>query len=484
MLNNLKLLYTKYENLSLVKKATLWFLLCSIIQKCISVLSTPIFTRLLSEEQYGQYSLYLSWIQIITIFTVLKLDCGVFNKGMSKYDDRETFTATMQSIVVVLNSIGLIIYLIFRNFINSITELSTLEMVCIFIQIYFQSAIAFWSIKERYNYRYKSVVFATILMSILNIGLGIILVLISDEKGFARIVSCVVAYVCVGTCIFFVNYRKARKMFDVEQAKYSLKFNLPLIPHYLSTYILEQSDRIMIQKLVGFAATGLYSVAYSAGMVLKLVTESFNNAFIPWQYQMLQKGKYKEIDETISKLMYIITAILVLFMFFAPECMRILASPEYYEAVYVIPPVAGSILFLFIYGMYGNAEFFYEENKFIFIISLLGAIVNIGTNYIFIKIFGYVAAGYTTFVCYMIFSYGHLIFVNHVSTNRTGEKIFSAKPLNVCTTILICACVGASILYNKRISIRYIILAIFGIAIFIKRKTIIDVFKNINKARK
>ena len=60
-------LLAKYQQLPVTVKVTMWFMVCSILQKAISLITVPVFTRLLSTEQYGQYSIYNSWLQIFMI---------------------------------------------------------------------------------------------------------------------------------------------------------------------------------------------------------------------------------------------------------------------------------------------------------------------------------------------------------------------------------------------------------------------------------
>ena len=71
----------KYKKIPLPVKAGIWFTICNLLQRGISILTVPIFTRLLTPDQYGVYSLYLSWLNILTIFTSLNLYYGVFNKA-------------------------------------------------------------------------------------------------------------------------------------------------------------------------------------------------------------------------------------------------------------------------------------------------------------------------------------------------------------------------------------------------------------------
>ena len=132
----------KYQKIPIAARATLWFVFCSTLQKGISLITTPIFTRIMSTEQYGQFTVYNSWLQIITIITTLRLDYAVFNKGMSKYkDDRDTYTSTMQSLTFIITLVVFLIYLIFHNAINKLIELPTFIMVAMFCETAVRGAI-------------------------------------------------------------------------------------------------------------------------------------------------------------------------------------------------------------------------------------------------------------------------------------------------------------------------------------------------------
>ena len=63
----------KYRKMSVQVRASFWFLICSFLQKGISSITTPIFTRLLTTDEYGQYGAFNSWLGIITIFVTLNL---------------------------------------------------------------------------------------------------------------------------------------------------------------------------------------------------------------------------------------------------------------------------------------------------------------------------------------------------------------------------------------------------------------------------
>ena len=105
----------KYNALSKPVKASFWFALCSFAQKGISFITAPIFTRLMSAEQYGMFSLYQSWDSVIIVFATLNLSYQVFNNGLVKYeDDQEGYTSSMLGLSNACTTILLGLYLIFR----------------------------------------------------------------------------------------------------------------------------------------------------------------------------------------------------------------------------------------------------------------------------------------------------------------------------------------------------------------------------------
>lgn len=474
-------LLRKYKNLPLTIKATLWFIICSTIQKAITILTVPIFARMLTKEQYGQYSVYTSWLQIFTMICTFRLDYAVFNKGMSKFQEqRDAYTSSMQGLTSFITLCVAGIYLAARNEVNAFTELPTFITLAMLGELFFSPAFGFWSLRKRYDFRYKEVVFTTLLLSILNPIVGIIMVLISDEKGYARIISCIAVQSIFGAVFYFINLAKGKKLVKKKFWKFALCFNVPLIPHYFSSYIIDQSDRIMIQKMCGISSVALYSVAYNAGAIMKIVTTSVTNAIIPWQYRQLEKGNYGAIQKQLLPFMVAISSLVSVFSLLAPEMINILAGKQYEEAIYVIPPVSASLFFVFVYGIFANIEFYYDANKFTAFITFVGAGVNLLLNYLFIPVFGYVAAAYTTLLSYGIICIGHFFFAQKIVMRRTGRKIFSYKLFAALSVAVVFASLISALLYSW-MSIRYAILLIAILFFAMQYKRFIGYWKNMKE---
>lgn len=470
-----------YSKLSAPVKASLWFTICSVIQKGITLLSTPIFTRLLTTEQYGVYSVYQSWYTIISIFATLHLSAGILFNGLTKYeDDRERLISSFQGLSTTVTILLFIVYLIGMNYFNKILELNPILMFAMFVELLFVPAYAYWAVKERFDYKYKKIIILTLLVAIGSPALGIISVLSTSFKAEARVLSYVFVSSFEGLIFYIINFKKGKVFFDKKYWKYALNFNLPLIPHYLSMTVLNQADRIMIRKYVGLEYAGIYSVAYQVSMMMNIITIAINNSYIPYTYKNMKKEKYNGINKNSNYLLLIVGGLCVVAMAFGPEIIKIFASKEYYQAIWIIPPVAASVYFMFLYSLFANIEFYFEKTKYVMVASCAGAITNIILNYIYIQKYGFIAAGYTTLFCYILFSLAHYIFYRIVIKQKNISNIYNLKYIILISIMLFVFMLIMPFMYIN-IIIRYIFLLILLIIIFIYRKKIINIFISIKR---
>ena len=233
-------------------KASVAYTACSILQRCLSLITMPLFTRILTTEQYGQYNIYQSWSAILTIFITLNLAFGSFSTAMIKFeDDRKGYVAAVQNIAVTLTAAFFVLYLPFRNYWNQWFELPT-PLVCIMaVEILANFALGCWYALQRFTYKYKRVVAVTLLMAVFSPVIAYILVVNSRERGYARIIGYAAVNILLGICFFVYAFFTGKGGWNKKYWKFALSFNIPLIPYYLSQVIFNQSDRIMISHICG-----------------------------------------------------------------------------------------------------------------------------------------------------------------------------------------------------------------------------------------
>lgn len=473
---------SKYTQMSIQAKSAIWFTMCSILQKGIAFITVPIFTRLMTDEQYGTYSLYLSWLQILTIITSLYLYYGVFNNAMVKFeDDRNRYISSMQGLTMTITAIVFGIYLAFQKMWVQLLGLAPTLIILMFVEMLVTPSISFWAGRQRFEYKYQRLVVVTLGKSIANPLLGLIAVYFANDKVTARIASTVIVEVVFCSIILVKQFADGRCFFIKEYWKYALGLAIPLLPHYLSSMVLNQGDRIMIDKLAGRSEVAFYSVAYSIGMLVQIFTNAISNSFTPWVYQKIKKNDYEEIAKIINALLMLVGVIVFSLMLCGPELVWLFGSAEYASATFVIPPVAASVFFIFLYNILALPQFYFEKTQFLLFSSITAAIVNVGLNYIFIRMFGYVAAGYTTLVCYVLYSIGHWIVSKRVmNTFIPGKILFDSKIILIISILVITAGVLCNFLFDYWY-VRYGIL-IGGVVIaIIKKDDVIKLLRSVKE---
>lgn len=474
----------KYHNLASPVKASLWFLVCGFLQKGISMLTTPLFTRVMTEAEYGRYSAYSSWLSIIQIIVSLNLAAGVYTRGLVKNEqDQDRFSSSMLGLSTTCILIWTVIYFCLHNFINQLLNLSTVLMVAMLVEIWASAAYQFWSNRERVNYRYKKLVALTLVYVSIRPLLGVAAIFHADvhHQVEARVISAAAVNLAIFSFLYIAVTRKGKQFFSKQYWLYALKFNIPLVPHYLSQIVLNQSDRLMINGICGASQTAYYSVAYTLASALQILNTSIAGTMNPWIYQSLKKGKSQQIGKYSYYILILIAASNFLVITIAPEIMRLLAPRSYSAALWVIPPVTASVYFMFLYNLFATFEYYFEETRWVMYASVAGAALNIILNYIFINKFGFLAAGYTTLVCYILYAFVHYFFMKKVCDKYMGGiSIYNVRIIIMIGLVLIVCSMLMMLLYNYCV-LRYIILcSMVGVAA-INRKKIKTIFATLKE---
>ena len=378
----------------------------------------------------------------------------------------------MQGLCLTLSLIWTAIYFLFSDFWNALFSLTTVQMIAMLIMVWMTSVFTFWAQEQRVNLNYKTLVFVTILVSVLKPLLGVIFVILANDKVTARILSIALVEIMCYSSLFYMQMNRGKVFYSSKYWFYALRLNIPLVPHYLSMTILDSSDRIMIKEMVGPAEAGLYSLAYSISQIMLIFNQSLLQTITPWIYKKIKTGIIDEIADVSYITLVFIAGINIILIALAPEAVAFFAPKSYYDAIWVIPPVAMSVFFVFAYNLFASFEFYYEKNKFIAIASISGAIVNLLLNYIFIPCFGAYAAGYTTLFCYLFFALGHYIFMNKtLAVYLNGRHIFDKFILiKICITFIACGFL-LLLTYNSP-NIRFFIVVVGIGSLFVKRKKI------------
>lgn len=438
-----------------VLKSGIWYTISNFLLKSISFITIPIFTRLLTQEEFGQFNNYSSWLQIMSIFVTLNLQSSLISAKYDYKDDFDKYILSMFS----LSSISAIIWAVLLNFFSKFfTSFSNLELYyinCMIIYLFFYSAFALFQIRARFLFEYKSNVILTIINAIFTALLSVALALFMKDRLQGRILGSIIPTIIIGFGLIIYLIKKGKKI-NVSYWKYALKVCLPYIPHALSLVLLSSMDRIMITKICGNEKTALYSLAYNCGLIITLLVNSLNEAYAPWLGDKLNENNFNYIRKLSKQYIFIFLFLAFGIILVIPEVLLILGGKTYLEAKLVLAPVALSCIYQFLYTMFVNIEQFKKKTGIMAVASISAAVLNYVLNLIFINKFGYVAAAYTTVAGYIWLLAIHMIIVHKIGYSNVYDYkfIIMTAILALVLTILI------SLLYLNLI-LRYVFIVIY-----------------------
>lgn len=467
----------KYKAMSRPARAAVWFVVCNVVNKGISLLATPILTRIMSPEQYGTFSVFQSWVAIFAIFCTLNLYAAAFNKGRFIYEGEESaLEASLLALTVTITLSFFLLFCLAPDFWSQLLGLSPFLVALLFLEIIAMSAFEFWAARQRFGYRYRVLVVLTIAINVVSLCAGIAAILNTEAKVEARVIADVVAKGLPGLVLGFLIFFRGRCFFSKRYWKYGLAFALPLVPHFLSHFVLNQSDRLMISQMIGNDAAAFYSVSYSIAMAMVIVTNAINNSYTPYTFEELNKKQTEGVRRNGHLLLVLIGAFCLALMALGPEILAIFAGPEYSEAAGVIPPLSASVYFIFMYSMLSNVEYFYEKTSMISVASAVAAGLNIVLNLLAIPRFGYAAAAWTTLLSYIALAFLHWAFYHRVCVEELGYDVYKTRFLLLgCAAVLIMTCV--MVVFYDRMVVRYTVLMLITATLIVKRGQIIDVVR-------
>lgn len=451
-------------------KAGFWYTIASVGIRAVGIITSPIYTRMLTPGDYGIANIFNSWIEIINIFTCL---CIVYSIGRAKLDFKDKFDeymSALQSLSSTFAFIVLIIAFIFRNQLAEWMKYEVPLVIVLFVYLVISPSVEYMLQKYKYEYNYRSSILVSATICIGTVILSIVLMLVFNNARYVGKILGAIGMTFLLGLFFYVKILKQGKVFyKKEYWIYALKMGLPMIPHALALVVLGQVDRIMIKDLVGNAEAGLYAWGYGIATLLSIFTNAIGQAWLPWFNEQLDEDHRTEIREANKKLIVLGVFLTLGFITVAPEIVCILGSKDYWSAKMIIPAIALGTLAQYFYTNYVNLELFYKKTPLIAVSSVLAAAVNYVLNWMAIPRFGYEAAAYTTLLSYLFLMLFHYVATRLIVGKRVYANffIFAMMGLSLVLGLALLACYNTIIL---RYALAVVILGVFAI---IKRRDIL-----------
>ena len=470
------MLSNKYRLSDEVKSAII-YLISMVLSKGLTIITTPIFTRIMPSSDIGIVSIYNSWYSILSGIVTLGLTSGGLMVCLNEYRDKKN---EYLSSILTLSSLSALLfglsYVLFPNTYRNFLGLPDTIITLMFVRFLFCPAYDFWISRQRYEYRYKLSGIVMICSSILASVLSVVAVFHTKNAQFfgyaeSRIWGSSVVTIGVAIVIWINILVKGKKTFNRVYWKTSLKLSLPLIGQMLASQLLSFSDRIMIEKYCGTSEVGIYSTVYTIGTLTTMLWTAVNGTFTPYIYKNIENNR-ENIKRNSFVLLSIFSFISLFVVLLGPEITRIFGTEEYYEGIYIIPPVAAGVYLISVCDIYSDLLIYSQKTKYIMIGTVFGAITNMILNALLIPLFGYIAAAYTTLFAYVAMTLVIILFAK-ISLKKTDviiDDILAHKKVFFLSTLTIVLDLTCVLSYTNNWLRYFLILSIIVGAIFVLKK--------------
>ena len=388
----------------------------NVLTRFVTFLLLPLFTNLLTPQEYGLVTLVYVFLGFMNIFYHYGLDAAFMRHYSETGNETEKKQLFSTAVWLILGTSGILSLSIFglaqplSNILlgnSNSYYLFTLAAGILFFDALTHIPFAFLRMRE------KAGIFISIkLLNVLStFGLNIYFVAFLKRGIEGIFVSAFIASVITAVAVFITTLVYLKITFSIQLAKAYLKFGLPFVPAGLASIAMEMIDRYILAILKDTATVGIYSAGYKLGIFMLLLTTAFNYA---WQPFFLKMGKR---DESHSLFATVFSYYILLSMFiwiiistFIPEIIRLrisgysLIGSAYYEAESIVPIILLAYVFQGAYLNFLPGIYFEKKTYTIPIITASGALVNIGLNIILIPAFDIMGAAIATLAGYITMS--------------------------------------------------------------------------------
>lgn len=410
------------------------YLPAQIVPAFIGLISIPIITCLFAPGEYGNYTLVMATVVILaTLLGWLPMSIIRFYPIYEKSKKLNVFYWNIINLNFISIFIVTVVFLLSLYFIKSYISPRLYFLLHVGVGV-----LIFTGIFDVFQYFLRSMRkvnwysnFA-IWKSIVGFGLGLGLIIFFrlgiESLLWGAILSMAIALPLLwkkATESVPIRHTNIKPFLVREMAKYSF----PLVVGNLAAWILNLSDRYILEIFQGSRAVGIYSASYNiADRSIMLIVTLVMLASRPILMNIWEKEGEVKSKEFVSKvtryyLMGGIPAVIGVSVLAKP-IMLVLTGQQYHEGYKVIPLVALGALFVGLQHRFQNGFLFYKKTGFITFAIAISGLLNLGLNFLFVPKYGYIAAAATTFISYVF-----LLFLMVIGSNRIFAWKFPFKTL-------------------------------------------------------
>lgn len=396
------------DQLKHLSKQTLIYGLGDAATRLAGLILLPIYTRILSPQDYGK----LTMVLLVSTICSLVLEFGLrsaFFRFYFKSEEaavRRRLTGTTLIFLLISSVAILLPFILLADRINlavfkepTLVPLIQIALIGTFFDLGSVVPFAIFRAEQRAA-QYAGLSLARFFI---NTTLNIIAVVVLGWGVLGVIYASLLTSALFFLICFLLTLRSIEWTIDWALLKQLLVFGLPLVPAYLAGWTLTFSDRFYLERYADLSQVGIYAVGYSIAGILNMLMGWFNTAWLPYAYSVSTQPEVRTFYARIFTYAITLFTLLALGLtVFSSEVLYLLTTPSYYGAARVVPFIAVAYLFYQMNYLIALGLDLTGKTSYYILIVGTGAGANLILNFLLIPRFGMMGAAVSTSLSYML----------------------------------------------------------------------------------
>lgn len=388
----------KYTRLA---KDTAVFAAGNLLTKLIYFLMVPLYTSALSTAQYARAEMLNTLIDIVYPIATMYVVEAMYRFTIDDDADlQQTYGITMRITLwsILFVTVGsAVLYAVFQN-------PETLLFGALYISFSIYKAVLQFARALGRNVPFA---IAGVINALMLTGMNVLLLLVLKGGVASYICSIIVANVTASVYIFFATgqrkYISLRFRPDKALRRVMLRYSIPCVPNMLGWWVVNVSDRYMLQYMVSDAVCGVYTAASKLPAVLSTFSTIFQQA---WQYSAVKESKSEDSETFYSEIFTALSTFLLCLSSVVTLCTdvlcRIVLQKEFYEGRFILPILLAAAVYSCYAAYFGTFYGVIKNNVMVMVSTILAAVVNVVLNLLLIPRMGALGAAYATLISYAV----------------------------------------------------------------------------------
>lgn len=464
IINNMEEEKIERGNTKLAIKSGLWYVFSTFVTKGLAFLTTPIFARLMTSSDYGEFSNFANWQSLLLIVVSMEMYNTLSRAYYDFTDEYDQYTSSITIVGCFITIVFYAFFLINSNWIFKVVSIPPKFVHLMFFTMLLQGVKQVYLTKERTLYKYKAAAFISLLSLIVPTIISILLVakVPEGERLSARMYGFYVPYALIGVYCVKAIFRNG-VILRAKYIKYAFVLSIPLLAHYLTIYLLASTNTIVTKSILGAEAAAVVSITTSIMNIIIVLFQSVTGAVTTWIMDKLEVKQHDLVRKCIVLVTIGAAVVAWGIMILAPEIVKVFGGTKYIEAISLIPGLAFSV---FVQIMTTILTIILTYDKNIVVTAVVTGIVSvdsIGAKILLLPMIGYQALPIVNSLAFIL-----IFFIDCVLVCKAGyARCLNIKVFIVIIIFMLLLTFCSFLLYSNTLA-RYMVIGIcVGIAAII-----------------